>query len=73
MLNRWLGPRKSEEEPRVGAIVWHNPPAVARRLGDMTPEELRTELAQIHGHLRAGGTISINPEDPHQRVYFFGE
>ena len=82
MLNRWLGPRKTEEERqvgsrkteeehRVGAVVWHNPPGVAKRLGDMSVEELRAELAQIHGHLRAGGTILINPEDSFQRVYFF--
>ena len=71
MLNSWLGPRKTEEEHRVEAVVWHNPPGVAKRLGDMTAEELRAELAQIHEHFRKGGVVSISPEDAHQRLHFF--
>lgn len=55
----------------VDNVTWHRLPAHAKRLGDMTPAELRGELADAHAHVRTpGGIIGSDMEDPFQRIFF---
>ena len=49
-------------------VVWHMPPALPRRVGDMTPAEMRTILAKIEEHLRYGGVLRMSPTDVHRRI-----
>ena len=69
MLNKWLGPRKSEGELLVDAVVWNNPPKPPRRLGDMSEKELKSELSQIHRVLRGGGNLVMS-KDLDQTINF---
>ena len=50
--------------------VWHRAPAQPKRLGDMTPKQLRAELSMLHGHIRTQtGVVCSAVEDPFQRVH----
>lgn len=54
----------------VEGTVWfglNHPPV---RLIDLDANQLRQELATIHGHLRNGGVLQMNTRDQHQRIQF---
>jgi hypothetical protein len=54
----------------VEGTVWfgiHQPPI---RLVDLDVNQLRQELATIHGHLRDGGVVQMNTRDQHQRIQY---
>lgn len=48
--------------------VWHHPPALAKRVGDMTPTELRRELAEMRKEMRGGLGYRMIEKDSHQRI-----
>lgn len=59
----WRRPKAHDFE------VWHRPPLFARRLGSMTPEQLRRELAFVLEELHAGRVLSIPAGDPFFRIH----
>ena len=63
---------RTNNTPKTGVddVVWHRVPCGASRLGDLTPEQLRVELAIVKAHLKSpGNTIHLDNNDPFQRVY----
>lgn len=55
--------------------VWDTPPVNPKRLGEMTPTELRFELARIHQHLvkdNPSGANSVrgSHRNGYQRIHF---
>lgn len=56
--------------PDSKPAIWHraSTSALGVRITDMTPDELRTELAWVLGHLEAGRVVYIGKRDPFRRV-----
>lgn len=56
--------------PKDKPAVWHRATVTALgvRITDMTPDELRTELAWVLGHLEAGRSVYIGRRDPFRRI-----
>lgn len=56
--------------PKAKPAVWHraSTSALGVRITDMTPDELRTELEWVLGHISAGRVVYIGRKDPFRRV-----
>ena len=48
--------------------VWHRPPALAKRIGGMTPTELRRELAALQEDMQNGLGYRMIEKDAHKRI-----
>ena len=69
-LNMWLGPRRSAAEKELDRVVWHQPPALPIRLGDMTTAQLKAVVGEVHRCITHGGSIELSKDDPHKRIFF---
>lgn len=56
--------------PKAKPAVWHraSTSALGVRITDMTPDELRTELEWVLGHISEGRVVYIGKRDPFRRV-----
>lgn len=50
--------------------IYHRPPDLPVRLGDMNKEQLKSALFIILTHLRFRGSLCMSERDEHQRLIF---
>lgn len=62
-------PENEAEYERVKNAVWNRSAYQPIRLGDLSEQELRTELAIVHEHLRKGLVMSM-ARDNQQTIVF---
>lgn len=64
----WLGKRKESQEEAINNTIYHMPPNLSVRLGDMTEGQLRSSLHMLISHIKSGGVIRMQPGDKHQKI-----